>query len=238
MGRHGTPGFKRNIRNRCQKVGRYEIGDCHGWRSAPYALCVKPLLLLSITLLGLCQCQSTAPGRVEGIDTNPFQLLEKQATAANHDLSRLQVPLLGSPSFEKRWGKPKILVGPKGGYGLRYQDPAHEGTHLTIFGSPTRFGTAGTVPPPYTDLGFDRQSGTVQPREVRQEWQHARIAGRDVRFYISEADSPQDAWHYSTETFRMTAPDGRPASYRIRMGSAMGNSPAEVIRALGSLQFE
>lgn len=199
---------------------------------------MKPFLLISITLLGLCQCQSLVPGRAEGINTNPFQLLEKQATAANHDLSRLQIPMLKSPSFEGRWGKPRILIGPKGGYGLRYQNPADEGVHLTTFGSPTEYGTTGKTPPPYTDLGFDRQAGTVQPREVRQEWQHAQVAGRDVRFYISEADSSGNTWQYSTETFRMTAPDGNSASYRIRMGFAKANASAEVIRALGSLKFQ
>ena len=74
---------------------------------------MKPILILASSFV-LCQCQSLVPGRADGIDTNPFHLLEGQATAPNHDISRLSVPMLSSPSFEKRWGKPKVLVGPKG----------------------------------------------------------------------------------------------------------------------------
>ena len=177
------------------------------------------------------------PGRAEGIDRNPYDLLEKQATAENRDPSRIRVPVLHSTAFEKRWGKPKLLVGAKGGYALRYVSPKNSNLHLTIFGSPEMFSTAGATPPPYTNLGKDPVNHTYMPQEVSQEWRNIRIAGRNVRYYISEEISDDQPSQFSTETFRLTAPDGRTASYRIRAASK-NNNPAESIeKLLGSVDF-
>lgn len=170
----------------------------------------------------LCQCTAFLPGRADGIDPNPFSVLETQATAANRDPSRISVPVLRSVELEKRWGKPKLLVGPKGGYALRYEDPKTDGRHLTIFGSPQMFRSAGPIPPPYTDLGFDAEKKTFKPVEVSQKWQNVGLAGKNVRYFIQEGASDDRPAQISTETFRLTAPDGRTASYRIRSASQNG----------------
>ncbi len=194
-------------------------------------------LPLVIGCLLFCQCGANLPGRADGIDPNPFALLEKQATAENHDASRLRVPLLESPAFEQRWGKPRLLVGPNGGYALRYQNPANRNTHLTVFGSSQKFATAGDIPPPYTNLGFNQQKLTYEPVVVSQKWNNISIAGRSVRYCISEGSSEDQSVQYSTETFRLTAPDGRTASYRIRVASA-GRKAAESIKPmLESVKF-
>lgn len=195
-----------------------------------------PLAAISSALL-LCQCTVPRLGRADGIDPNPFDLLEKQATAANHDASRLRVPVLKSAAMEKRWGKPKLLVGPKGGYVLRYQDPNDDDTHLTIFGSPEKFNTAGLIPPPYTELGMDKKNKTFTPVVVSQQWRNVQLAGRNVRYFISEGYSADQPTQFSTETFRLTAPDGRTASYRIRTASndeKKANSPENL---MGSVSF-
>lgn len=185
-------------------------------------LAIPPLVLL-------CQCQSPVLGRAEGIDPNPFQVLERQARPENRDPKRVAVPVLKSAALEKRWGTPKLLVGPQGGYALRYQNPRRSDIHLTIFGSPDMYPIAGAFPPPYTDLGMDPRSGTYAPREVAQGWKTARLAGRGVRFYITEASSPGDPLQYSTETFRLTGPDGRTASYRLRAASAKDAADARAL---------
>ena len=164
----------------------------------------------------LCHCSFPGAGRADGIDPNPFNLLENQAQPENRDPSRISVPVLRSAALEKRWGKPKLLVGPKGGYALRYENPANDSTHLTIFGSPTLFPTAGAIPPPYTDLGMDAQKQTFVPVEVAQKWQTVEFAGRSVRFCVAEGHSGDEPVQFTTETFRLTGPDGRTASYRLR----------------------
>jgi hypothetical protein len=181
---------------------------------------MRIVLLAVLSLVPLCQCHSPVLGRAEGIDPNPFQVLERQAGPENRDPKRIAVPLLKSAALEKRWGAPKLLVGPQGGYALRYQNPRQREIHLTIFGSPDMYPIAGAFPPPYTDLGMDPRSGTYAPREVTQGWKTAHLSGRGVRFHITEASSPGAPVQYSTETFRLTGPDGRTASYRLRTASA------------------
>ncbi|MBC8125929.1 MAG: hypothetical protein H8M99_02120 [Gloeobacteraceae cyanobacterium ES-bin-144] len=187
---------------------------------------MKFLLGSLVTVLCLCQCSIYRPGRADGIDPNPFALLEEQATAANRDPSRISVPVLRSPVLEKRWGSPKLLVGPKGGYALRYTNSKNNANHLTIFGSPQHYKPAGLIPPPYTDLGHDKKMKTFNPVEVSQTWSYVTIAGKSVRYYISQGPSGDEGTQFSTETFRMTAPNGRTASYRIRV-STVGANPKE-----------
>jgi hypothetical protein len=190
------------------------------------------------SILLLCQCSVPLPGRADGIDPNPFSLLEDQATAENRDPSRISVPVLSSPALDKRWGKPKLLVGPKGGYALRYQDPASPKRHLTVFGSPLRYRTAGPLPPPYTKVGYRKESNAFSAVEISQTWRKTLIAGEDVRFCIGEANFIDPITQFSTETFRLTAPDGRTASYRIRCTSDSTKPEEQVDGLLRTLSFE
>jgi len=145
--------------------------------------------------------------------------------------------MLRSAALERRWGSPKLLVGPKGGYALRYENPADPSNHLTIFGSPDRFPTAGRVPPPYTDLGANQGANHIAPTEVRQQWRHLQLAGRDVRYYINEGALGDEPVQFSTETFRLTAPDGRTASYRLRSASRDSQPAAAVEKLFRSAAF-
>lgn len=183
----------------------------------------------------LCQCTAPKLGRAEGIDPNPFELLEKHATAADRDPARIRVPVLKSAAMEKRWGKPRLLVDSKGGYILRYERPGDDDTHLTVLGSPELFLPAGPFPPPFTEIGYDRKTKTVTPVEVSQTWKTAQVADRKVRFYVSEGFSGDQPTQFSTETFRLTAPDGRTASYRIRTASndeSAAYSPEKLMETL------
>lgn len=189
------------------------------------------LLLTCGSVLFLCHCASPSDGRGYGIDPNPFDLLEQQATAENHDASRISVPVLRSPVLEKHWGKPRLLVGPKGGYALRYENPANHAHLLTIFGSPTRYPTAGDTPPCYTRLDIDRRQGTLTPVSVSQQWQEVELVGRKVRFCITDGPQDRQPAMFSTETFRLTAPDGRTASYRLR-AAVPGKDQAAAVSAL------
>ncbi len=163
--------------------------------------------------------------------------MDEHASAVNRDPGRITVPVLRSPALEKRWGKPRLLVGPKGGYALRYEDPANHDRQLTVFGSPQLFQTAGPIPPPYTSLGFDARKNSYAPGEVSQPWQSLQLAGRKVRYYIAEDHSDGHPAQYSTETFRLTAPDGRTASYRIRSASEKSKAAEDVASLMQTVSF-
>jgi hypothetical protein len=195
------------------------------------------LVAVLLTPILLTQCTLWRPGRAEGIDANPYVLLERQAKAENRDPSRIAVPMLRAPVLEKRWGKPTLLVGPKGGYLLRYQDPSDQNRFLAIYGTAKSYLLAGPLPPPYTDLGIDPETNTFNPREVNQLWSFAQVAGRTVRYYISEGPQEKLPAVYSTETFRMTAPDGREASYMLRASSKPKKKGLEVEDLFGSAAF-
>lgn len=195
------------------------------------------LAAVLLTPLLLTQCALWRPGRAEGIDANPYALLERQAKAENRDPSRIAVPVLRSPMLEKRWGKPSLLVGPHGGYLLRYQDPSNKSRFLAIYGTSKNYLPAGPLPPPYTDLGIDPKTRTFNPREVNQLWSFANVGGRTIRYYISEGPQEKLPAVYSTETFRLTAPDGRDASYMLRASSKSPKKGLEVEDLFGSAVF-
>jgi hypothetical protein len=213
--------------------------DFHSCRteSFPKVCGMRALVVSAAIALLPCMSSCNLPGRADGIDPNPFHLLEEKATAANRDPGRISIPILRSQALEKRWGKPKLLVSAKGGYALRYQDPRNRHRNLTVFGSPDMFPIAGLTPPPYTDLGMDPKKRTFAPVEVQQMWQLATINGSMVRFCITEGGSGDQAPQISTETFRMTAPDGRVASYRIRCSSDESAPGDEIKSLLGTLSF-
>ena len=195
------------------------------------------LAAVLLTPLVLSQCALWRPGRAEGIDANPYSVLEKQAKAENRDPKRIAVPVLRSPMLEKRWGKPSLLVGPKGGYLLHYQDPSDKKRFLNIYGTAKQYLPAGPLPPPYTDLGIDPKTKTFNPREVNQLWSFVDVAGRTIRYYICEGSEGSAPRIYATETFRLTAPDGREASYMLRAASKPGKKGLEVEDLFGSVSF-
>lgn len=195
------------------------------------------LAAVLLTPILLTQCALWRPGRAEGIDPNPYALLENQATTKNRDPKRIKVPVLRSPMLEKRWGKPDLLVGPHGGYLLHYQDPSNSHRFLNIYGTSKSFLPAGPLPPPYTDLGLDPKTKTFNPKEVNQLWSFAEVAGRTIRYCISEGAQGNTPAQFSTETFRLTAPDGRSASYMLRASSKAPKKGLEVEDLFGSTAF-
>ena len=65
---------------------------------------MRPILAAAVPVILLCQCQVPLPGRVEGIDPNPFEVLEKQAKPENRDPKRVAVTMLRSTILAQRWG--------------------------------------------------------------------------------------------------------------------------------------
>lgn len=181
----------------------------------------KALACLAIPLL-LCRC--AFPGAEDTIDPNPYQLLEKQAGPENRDRSKVNVPMLKAPELAEKWGEPRFLTGFKGAYALRYENPRNKDETLTIYGTSKSYPIAGPVPPRYTNVGHDAESGTYEPREVSPVWYFTKIDGRVVRYSIVEQGGEGDPWGFATETFRHEASNGREASYRIFV-TLPGKSP-------------
>ena len=173
------------------------------------------LKLLACLAIPLFLCRCAFPGTEENIDPNPYQLLEQQAGPENRDRSKVNVPMLKAPGLAKRWGAPQFLTGFNGAYALRYENPKDRMQTLTIYGTSRKFPVAGPVPPRYTDLGRDEETGTYRPREVNPVWYFTKVDGKIVRYSVVESGVSDEPWELATETFRHTAADGRDASYRI-----------------------
>ena len=181
----------------------------------------------------LSQC---APPGDEGISPNPFNLLEQQAGPENYDKSRISIALLHSKELAKRWGKPTTLVGPHGGYGLLYRNPRNRNEQMVIYGTAKRYKPAGPLPPSYTDLRHDPATNTFKPEDVSQIWSLVTLNNRPVRYCIVETEGANERIYYATETVRLTAPDGREASYRIGVSLARPDA-AKAEQLLGTAGF-
>lgn len=199
---------------------------------------MKQFLLAAASCAFLCQCSVFNAGRNDGIDENPFDALETQVSSwKDHSPRRVKVPILRSRTYDRQWGRPELLVGPKGSYALRYRNPANRAISMVIVGSPDKFEPAGITPPPYTDIGRDRKTGKLHPREVSQSWRTAEISGENVKFCISEEVDGAHPNHFVTETFRLKDKKGREGSYRVRVASGREKTRYEVTRMLKTVRF-
>lgn len=177
-------------------------------------------------------------GTNDGIDENPFDVLERQSSTWQvKSAKQASVPILRSRSLEKRWGKPNLLIGPDGSYALRYRNPSSPVIALLIYGSPANYlMPAGIVPPPYTEVRHDRK-GKIHTAEVSQQWREAVVADKKVRYCISEETDGDHPNQFVTETFRLTDKKGRQGSYRIRIGAGNGGGAYDVKKMLESVDF-
>lgn len=149
------------------------------------------------------------------------------------DPAAVKVPLLKSPALERRWGRPALKVKADGSYELTYQNPARSFQMLSIYGAPGSFPRAGATPPNLADLDYDPATKQMVPVSRPQQWQTITIAGQAVRYYVAQPDSGADPARMRTETFTLTAPDGRTASYLLEADSdteAAGSSHQDLMR--------
>ena len=68
-------------------------------------------------------------------------------------------------------------------------------------------------------------------------WRTTSVAGRGVRYYTAEGFAGDQPAQISTETFRLTAPDGRTASYRIRTAANDENPANAADKLMGTASF-
>jgi hypothetical protein len=89
----------------------------------------------------------------------------------------------------------------------------------------------------HSRLDVDPHQGTLTPVSVTQEWQTLTVAGHSVRFCITDAPQDRQPALFSTETFRLTAPDGRTASYRLRAAAPGKDQSAAAANLLRTAAF-
>lgn len=208
-----------------------------GHRGSDKQPCMKRFFASLVSCFALCQCSIFTAGTNDGIDENPFDILERQSTNWKaRSVKRVSVPFLRSPALQSRWGKPDLLVGPDGSYALRYKNPSNPVIALLIYGSPEKVLPAGITPPPYTHVTKDKR-GKIHAAEVSQSWQHAAIHEKELRYCISEETSNDGVTQYTTETFRLTDEKGRSGSYRIRIGAGREGGPNDVKKLLKTLRL-
>lgn len=177
---------------------------------------IRHCSILSLLLLTQCTTPPVNQGRVSGIDPVPFNLMSSDAPG---DPAAVRVPILRSATLEQRWGKPKLLVAADGSYHLRYVNPQRSFQALYIYGSPKSFAPAAGSPPPIAGETFDYTKHELVSVQRPQEWKTLTIAGKAVRYYVSQAETGADPVGLSTETFTLTAPDGRTGSYMLSADS-------------------
>lgn len=170
---------------------------------------MRKAVLLLIPLLGQC-----ARGPVEvadkGIDRVPFH----QAKTGS-SLAGAAVPVLHSPTLEKRWRKPEITVLPDGSYHLYYSKPGDSFESLAIYAVPGVVDSDSPVPPTYNDIGYDEKR--KQPKIVTypQKWQSVNILSRPIHVFIDSPGGGADPLQHSTVTFSHQLPGKPIGSYRI-----------------------
>ncbi|HEX2751391.1 MAG TPA: hypothetical protein VHM91_25500 [Verrucomicrobiales bacterium] len=201
------------------------------------------ILLLSSALF-LCQCttpvekteaagnhtKASADLTMPGIDTRNLNRMDEGGSKEG-----IRVPFLHAPDLEKRWGKPKLTVAPDGSYALSYSNPKRRFQHLTIYGSPGKFPTAGPVPPSYIDVDFTPAGPTTAPK--RQTWRTTTHLGHTLRYCVTSPDSGADVAELTTETIALAGPDGRTGSYCLSGGSDLDSGPLSIPALFHAARF-
>ncbi|MES2995930.1 MAG: hypothetical protein V4733_03880 [Verrucomicrobiota bacterium] len=198
---------------------------------------MKHLLAPLAVCLSLCNCSLFTAGTADGIDANPFTVLETQSSGWKaKSPKRVSVGILRSRKLDNRWGSPDLLVGPDGSYALNYKNPGNPRIGMVIYGSPQMFLPAGITPPTYTEIIKDRK-GKIHAREVSQSWREAEIAGQTVKYCVSEETDGPRPNNFVTETFRMKDKKGRVGSYRVRISAGKEGSRLDAKHLLETIRF-
>lgn len=148
-------------------------------------------------------------------------------------LAGVKVPIVTSPSFERKWGAPEIRTSATGNYELNYANPDQPFDRLAIQGSPVPF-PALTKAPKLT--GEKMVSDELTPVEYPQEFRAVKVAGRQVRWFQESLSGGADGAYYATEGFALTDAQGRTGYYRMVVESG-DDAHAEVARRFATAQL-
>jgi hypothetical protein len=167
-----------------------------------------------------------------GLSLEQYHSIEPAKT-----LDGVKIPVMRSPSLDRKWGKPEITVLPNGGYSLYYSAPNQNFESLRIYGVPGRIDSDAPEPPSVIDVAWDNKTNNPTTKPYPQKWSTVNLLGRPVHCYALAAGGGADAPQISTVTFPIERPGFPVASYRIVSSSNLADSGAASESYLESVSF-
>lgn len=150
-----------------------------------------------------------------------------------NSLDKVKIPILRSPAYGAKWGKPKIRVSFLGDYELNYENPAQPFDRLVIHGSVRPFPKLTKAP----DVsGEDLINGELTGVTKSQSFQSVLIEGQTVKWFQESTSGGADGAYFTTEGFMKRGSFGSAGHYRIVVESG-DEMEAEVARRFGSAKI-
>lgn len=189
-------------------------------------------LMAAFVVPAIVSCSSSSPGAESAWSKatgNFYYGLEEAAS-----LEGVKVPVLRSPAYEAKWGKPKIRTTTAGDYELNYANPDQPFDRLAIQGTSRPFPKLTKVPKVSGEKMInDELTGVLIPQEFRT----VMIAGQSVRWFQESLSGGADGAYYTTEGFALKDAFGNTGFYRL-VAEGGNNADAEVAKRFGSVKFK
>lgn len=148
-------------------------------------------------------------------------------------LKSAKPPVLRSPAYESKWGKPKVRMTSAGDYELNYANPDQPFDRLAIQGTTRPFPKLTKVPQVSGEKMIDGElTGVMIPQQFRT----VTIGGQPVRWFQETTSGGADGAYYTTEGFTMKDVFGNVGYYRLVVESG-NNADAEVAKRFGSVRL-
>lgn len=148
-------------------------------------------------------------------------------------LDKVKIPILRSPAYEAKWGKPTIRVSFLGDYELNYANPAQPFDRLVIHGSVRPYPKLTSAP----DMsGEDMIDGELTGFTKPQKFQTVSVGGQQVRWFQESTSGGADGAYFSTEGFVQKGTFGNAGHYRMVVEAGDDSGP-EVARRFASARI-
>ena len=196
---------------------------------------IKPSFMFcivgTVAVFSLTSCSSSSPeGRSAWSKaTGDFYLgLEEVDT-----LKSAKPPVLRSPAYEAKLGKPKVRMTAGGDYELNYANPAQPFDRLAIQAISRPFPKLNKVPKVSAEKEINgKLTGVMIPQKFRT----VTIEGQQVRWFQESTAGGADGAYYTTEGFSLKDIFGNIGYYRLVMEGG-GSGGSEVAKRFASVKL-
>lgn len=188
-------------------------------------------VLAAVTACSLLSCSSSRSSSEKAwnqFTSNLYTGLEPAGA-----LDKVKIPILRSPAYEAKWGKPKIRVSFLGDYELSYANPAQPFDRLVIHGSIRPFPKLAKAP----DVsGEEMVNGELTGVTKPQSFESVSIEGQTVKWFQESTSGGADGAYFTTEGFMKRGSFGSAGHYRIVV-EAGDEMQTEVARRFASAKI-